>query len=109
MESPFICDMAAMTAEQRTRHHALAKQLRPAVIEFKELPDGYAAQFPLEAEMVLLVAEFITFERLCCPCFTLGLEVEKESGPLWLKVTGREGVKPFIRAEFGIQQERRDA
>ncbi|MFQ5575257.1 MAG: hypothetical protein ACE5E0_06520 [Terriglobia bacterium] len=103
MESPFICDMTAMTEEQRARHHALAKQLRPAVIEFKELPDGYAARFPLEPEMVLLVAEFITLERLCCACFTLGLEVEKERGPLWLKVTSREGIKPFIRAEFGIQ------
>ncbi len=103
MGLPFICDMAAMTAEQRTRHHALAKQLRSAVIEFKELPEGYAARFPIEPEMVLLLAEFMILERLCCPCFTLGLEVEKERGPVWLKVTGREGIKPFIRAEFGIQ------
>jgi len=103
MESPFICDIAAMTAEQRTRHHVLGKKLRLAVIEFKELPNGYAARFPLQAETVLLVAEFITLEHLCCPFFTLGLEVEKEGGPLWLKVTGSEGIKPFIRAEFGIQ------
>ena len=102
MESPFICDMTAMTAEQRARHHALAEELRPAGVEVKELPDGYAVRFPLEPEMVMLLAEFITLEHLCCPCFTLGLEVEKEHGPLWLKVTGREGIKPFIRAEFGI-------
>ena len=109
MESPFICDLAAMTAEQRTRYHALGRQLRPGVLEFKELPNGYAARFPLQAEMLLLVAEFITLERLCCPFFTLGLEVEKERWPLWLKITGRRGIKPFIRAEFGIQEERRDA
>ncbi len=103
MESPFVCDIASLTAEQRTRHGALAKQLRPAVLEFKELPDGYAARLPPEPEMVRLAAEFITLERLCCPCFTLGMEIERERGPLWLKVTGRDGVKPFIRAEFGIE------
>lgn len=109
MNSPFICDMTAMTAEQRIRYHALRKQLRLAVTEFRELPNGYAARFPLQAEMELLVAEFITLERLCCPFFTLGLEVEKENGPIWLKMTGRRGIKPFIRAEFGIQDEQRDA
>ena len=109
MNSPFICDMTAMTKAQRTRHHALGKQLRISVIEFVELPNGYAARFPLQAELVLLVAEFITLERLCCPFFTFGLEVEKEGGPLWLKMTGDQGIKPFIRAEFGIELERPDA
>lgn len=102
MESPFLCDMAAMNAEQRARHHALALQLRPAVLEFKELPDGYAARLPTEPETILALAEFITLERLCCPCFTLAIEAECEHGPVWLKITGREGAKPFIRAEFRI-------
>ena len=102
MESPFVCDMMALTPEQRARHHELAEQLRPASLEMAELPDGYAARFPFESKMVLRLAEFIALEHLCCPCFTLVLEVEKEGGPLWLKITGREGVKPFIRAEFGF-------
>ena len=102
MKAPFVCDMAALTTEQRTRHNVVATQLRPAVVEFKELPDGYAARFLPDGEIVPVIAEFITLERLCCPCFTLALESEKEGGPLWLKITGREGVKPFIRAEFGI-------
>jgi len=94
--------MAALTADQRTRHNELATQLRPAVVEFKELPDGYAARFLPDGRIVPAIAEFITLERLCCPCFTLTLECEKEGGPLWLKITGREGVKPFIRVEFSI-------
>ena len=102
MEAPFVCDMTALTASQRERHHALARQLRGAVLEIRELPDGYAARVAMEPTMVLVLAEFITLERLCCPCFTLGLEAERDGGPLWLRVTGREGVKPFIRAEFGI-------
>lgn len=103
MESPFFCDMTALTANQRARHGVLSMQLRGAVKEIRELPEGYAARFQMEPSMWLLLAEFITLEHLCCPCFTLALEVEREHGPLWLKVTGREGVKPFIRAEFGIE------
>lgn len=102
MESPFVCNMDALTAEQRSRHNVLAKQLWPAVIEFKELPDGYAARFFPDGEMVLAIAEFISLERLCCPFFTLAVEIEGNQGPLWLKITGGEGIKPFIRAEFSI-------
>jgi hypothetical protein len=104
MESPFACDLTTMSPEQRARHGALARALRPAVIEFEELPDGYAARFPMEAATVLQLAEFLTLERLCCPVFTLALEVEREGGPLRLRITGRDGVKPFIRAEFGIPE-----
>jgi hypothetical protein len=103
MESPFFCDMKAMTADQRARHAVLAKDLRRAVQEIQELPDGYAVRFPMEPSMVMQLAEFITLERLCCPCLTLAVEAQREHGPLWLKVTGREGVKPFVRAEFGIE------
>jgi hypothetical protein len=102
MESPFICDTTALDAEQRARHQALMQQLLPAVLEVKELPDGYAARFPMERSIALVLADFILLERLCCPCFTLTLEVERERGPLWLKITGREGSKAFIRAEFAI-------
>lgn len=104
MESPFVCDMKALTPEQRARHHALAMRLRPAVIAFDELPDGYAARFAMEPERVMELAEFVTLERLCCPWITLGVELGRENGPLWLRLTGREGAKPFIRAEFGIAE-----
>jgi hypothetical protein len=102
MDTPFFCDMTAMTPEQRARHHALAAELRPAVLAFEELPDGYAARFATEPATVLRLAEFATLERLCCPCFTLAVKLGREHGPVWLEITGRDGVKPFIRAEFGI-------
>lgn len=104
MESPFVCDLTALTADQRARHAVLTKELREIIQEIQELPDGYAARFPMEPAMQLGLAEFITLERLCCPCFTLALEAQREQGSLWLKVTGPEGVKPFIRTEFGIDQ-----
>ena len=102
MGSPFICDLTAMDTEQRERHRVVAQHLHGAIQEVRELPDGYALRFPVEPSTVFMAAEFITLERLCCPFLTLALEVERERGPLWLKLTGREGVKPFLRAELGL-------
>ena len=109
MGSPFVCDMDALTAEERTRHRELALQLRPAVKEFIELPDGYAVRFLPDRRLALEIAEFVTLESLCCPFFTIAMEIEKEGGPIFLKITGREGVKPFIRSEFGISEKQLDA
>jgi hypothetical protein len=103
MESPFICDLTAMDTEQRARHRVVAQHLHGAIQEVRELPDGYAFRFPVEPSIVCMAAEFMTLERLCCPFLTLTLEVERERGPLWLKLMGRAGVKPFLRAELGLE------
>jgi hypothetical protein len=33
----------------------------------------------------------------------IGLEVGRENGPLWLSLSGREGVKPFLKMELGVK------
>lgn len=101
-EPPFACNMNGMNTEQRQRYGVLTKQLQITKQEIKELPDGYAFRLPSEASTVKDAAEWITYERLCCPFFDFGLEVERNGGAMWLRLTGREGVKPFIRAEFGL-------
>lgn len=40
--------------------------------------------------------------RLCCPFFDFVVELERNGGPLWLKLIGRDGIKPFIQAEFNF-------
>jgi hypothetical protein len=99
--SPFACRMDAIEAGQRPEHIATARQLFSLVGEIKELSDGYAFRLPVESEVLLKVAEFISLERLCCPFFGFTLEIEREGGDIWLHLTGRDGVKPFIRAEIG--------
>jgi hypothetical protein len=101
-EPPFACNMKAMNAEQRQRYDLLTKQLQVTKQEIKELPNGYAFRLPSETSTVKDAAEWITYERLCCPFFDFGIEVERNGGAVWLRLTGREGVKPFIRSEFGI-------
>lgn len=102
-ESPFACNVAGLTTEQRQRYSMLVKKLDRTKQEVRELADGYAIRFSVEASTIQDLAEFITYERLCCPFFDLEMTVEREGGPAWLKLRGRDGVKEFIRTEFGIQ------
>ena len=100
-ESPFACDMTAIAPEHRDAHVATIKKLFRAVQSSRELPNGYAFELQNDADVLLTAAEFIVNERLCCPFFDFALEIEREGGPVWLRLTGREGVKPFILAEVG--------
>jgi hypothetical protein len=100
-ESPIACDMTAIASEHRGAHIATIEKLFRSVKSKRELPDGYAFELPNESNLLLLAAEFMCQERLCCPFFGFRLEIEREGGPLWLSLTGRDGVKPFILAEIG--------
>ena len=100
------CNLNAMTAEQRERYRALSRQIWQAVEETQELSDGYAFRLPADPALCQVTAEFITLERLCCPFFSLAVELEHDGGPMWLRVTGRDGVKAFIAAEMGQQLSR---
>ncbi|HXG67280.1 MAG TPA: hypothetical protein VNO70_19410 [Blastocatellia bacterium] len=97
---PFACNLMALDAAQRQRHQEVAKQFRAAVQDVRELADGYAFRFPSETPTLLMVAEFVARERLCCPFFKFQIEVESAAAPLWLKITGREGVKEFLKSQF---------
>lgn len=99
-EPPFACDMSAIEPGKRAQHLETAKLLFRAVTSVQELANGYAFCLPNEPGLLVKVAEFIALERLCCPFFGFSLEVEPEGGALWLRLTGREGVKPFIQAEL---------
>ena len=43
---------------------------------------------------------WVGLERRCCSFFRFQLEFGGEAGPVTLRLTGREGVKDFIRSEF---------
>ena len=101
-ESPFACDRTALTPEVRKRHF---EELGPALISLRksvrELPDGFEFEFPKDEKTYQLLTEWAFQERLCCPFFDLDVRMEREGGPLSLRVTGREGVKDFIRVDAG--------
>jgi hypothetical protein len=100
-ESPFACNRAALTAQQRKRHFdELSPALRARKQSVRELRDGFEFEFPPDTMTFQLVSEWVQGERLCCPFFDIDVHVEREGGKLWLRLTGREGVKRFIRADF---------
>lgn len=92
--------MTAIAPEKRGAHLSTIDNLFRLVDEVRELPSGYAFRLPNKSEVLMTTAQFIALERLCCPFFGFGVEVERENGSVWLSLTGREGVKPFIMAEI---------
>ncbi|MBZ5535578.1 MAG: hypothetical protein LAO31_06450 [Acidobacteriia bacterium] len=99
-ETPFFCDRTALTPEQRKRQGELSKILRSTVLGVQELSDGYEFEFSPEASNYQALTEFTLLERACCPFFDISIRLEREGGKLWWRLTGREGVKSFIRPEF---------
>ena len=99
-ESPFFCNRTALTAVQRQRQQELGKILHKAFLGVQELADGYEFEFSSDLGTYQALAEFTPLEHACCPFFDVSIRLEREHGKLWWRLTGREGVKPFIRAEF---------
>ena len=52
------------------------------------------------------LAEWVGAESKCCPFFDFHIDVEREGKLLCLRLTGEEGIKAFIRAEFGVEKTR---
>jgi len=99
-ETPFYCDRTALTPEQRKRQQELGKILRSSVLGIQELPDGFEFEFSYDPANYQALTEFTPLERACCPFFDISIRLEREGGKIWWGLTGREGVKQFIRAEF---------
>jgi hypothetical protein len=105
--SPFACNAFALSPEVRKRHF---EELGPALLKLKkslrELPDGYEFELPADNKTYQLLTEWAFQERLCCPFFDIDLRLDREGGPLWLRLTGRPGTKEFIKMEFDLANSR---
>src|SRR5690349_612480 len=98
---PFACDRMALDPAARHRHFdVLGPELRSLHRQIREMPDGYEFEFPADPAAVQKVAEWAAGERLCCPFFDIDVRLPHDRGSLWLRLTGRSGVKEFIRADF---------
>ncbi|HJP94639.1 MAG TPA: arsenate reductase ArsC [Pyrinomonadaceae bacterium] len=99
-QSPLACDMTAIPFDHRQRHMTNSRDLFSRIEETRELPNGYQFRFVSRPKLVTNLAEFVSLEKLCCPFLSFAIEIEAEDGPVWLRLTGREGVKAFIREEI---------
>jgi hypothetical protein len=100
-QTPFACDRLALDTAARKHHF---DELGPALAAIRkgirELPDGYEFAFPPDPQSVKLVLEWVAGERLCCPFFDIQVQMDREDGPVKLRLTGRDGVKAFIKGDF---------
>ena len=105
---PFACDITAIPPDQRASHVLTALRLLHEVADgLVTLSGGYAFRFA--PDHLTEVADFVRRERLCCPFLTFRLELAPAPGPLWLSITGSEGVKEFLAAELSIESPSRSA
>jgi hypothetical protein len=105
--SAFACHAFVLSPEVRKRHF---EEVGPALLKLKknmrELPDGYEFELPADNKTYQLLTEWAFQERLCCPFFDIALRLERENGPLWLRLTGRPVTKEFIKEEFDLAKSR---
>jgi hypothetical protein len=92
---PVACCLTS--AELREREATLLAQFRSAVIEIKELPDGYAFRVPGDRKWIAIVVKMIVAERECCPFLTFELIAQPSMGPVIVRVTGPAGAKDFLK------------
>lgn len=98
---PIACDASVLTPDEREHWvQDIAPNLYRQVQEIRELPTGWGWRLLSTADVLLLLAEEMHVERLCCPFVTYTLEIEPNHGPFWLRMTGSEGVKTFLQMAF---------
>ncbi|MGZ8842270.1 MAG: hypothetical protein ACXW18_01330 [Pyrinomonadaceae bacterium] len=95
---PIACTLT--TAELQERRRTNLERVKQAIVESRELEDGYALSFPSSTESLKELTSLVDLERQCCPFLTYRITVEANSGPLWLEVTGPDGTKDFLRNTF---------
>jgi hypothetical protein len=99
-DSPFACDITALSSAERTRHFVeLGPALRDLRTGVRELDNGYELQFPGDPKTVSMLTEWAVQEHRCCPFFDIELRFDREGGSSWLRLTGRKGTKEFIKVD----------
>ena len=102
-QSKFFCNTKALTPAERVRHKQLSEKLlatRKATVETEK---GYEFQFTPKDISIGELAEWVVAEGKCCPFFDFHIDLEQSGSLLCLRLTGEEGVKGFIRSEFGVK------
>jgi hypothetical protein len=94
------CNTKAISTTDRPRCNDLTKRLRLAIRNRSEIRDGYTFKLDGQALSLPEVADWISMERLCCPFLTLQLSISGSRSDWDLMLTGPEGVKALLRAEF---------
>jgi hypothetical protein len=97
------CNTNGIPVEKRTRYGQLVEALLQAIDERREIRDGYSFRIDNGRFTTEQLVEWVNPERRCCPFFGFQIVWEPGIGPVWLHLTGPQGVKDFILDEFGLR------
>jgi hypothetical protein len=101
-QSKFFCNVKALTPEERAHHTQLTEKLLVTRKEIVETAKGYEFQFSPKSVSLAELADWVSAESKCCPFFDFHIDLEGEGSLVCLRLTGEEGIKAFIRAEFQV-------
>src|SRR5262249_1646036 len=101
-ETRFYCNIKALNPAERAAHKELTDRLIAARRQITETDNGYQFKFDASAISFPDLANWAVAEAKCCPFFDFHLDLENSGGALGLRLTGPEGVKPFLRLEFAV-------
>jgi hypothetical protein len=95
---PVACSL--MPAELHERRRTILAKVRSAVLEERELENGFSYRFPSDPLWIPELANLVATEHQCCPFLRFGVTVEPSDGPIWLELTGPAGTKEFLTDIF---------
>lgn len=99
-DTPLACDTTVFTPAEREDHMRKTTRLYRSVQDVRESDNGFEFTFPNETKVITGLAEFISKERLCCPFLEFTLKVTPKEEPITLLLSGPEGTREFLQAEF---------
>jgi hypothetical protein len=102
VEGEFYCNIKALSSKESARHKELGEKMAAAQTATVETEKGYEFQYSPEGISVGEVAEWVAAESKCCPFFDFHIDLENRGKLVCLRLTGKEGIKAFIRSEFHI-------
>ena len=101
-QNKFYCNIKALNPAEREHHKQLTDKLIAARREIVEAEKGYEFQYSPSNVSIGELADWVAAEGKCCPFFDFHIDLEREGKLLCLRLTGEEGIKPFIRSEFQV-------
>jgi hypothetical protein len=101
-EGKFYCNIKALNAAERAHHKQLTDKLLASVRDVLETEKGYEFQFSPTTVSLAELADWVSAEGKCCPFFDFHIDLERAGSLLCLRLTGEDGIKPFIRTEFQV-------
>ena len=99
-QTRFYCNTKALNPTERATHKRLTEKLIATRKEIVETETGYEFQYSPSDISVAELAEWVAAESKCCPFFDFHIDLEHAGRLVCLRLTGEEGIKAFILAEF---------